>query len=95
MWGIKGVLLLFFESLFKGSVIFKMLCLGFVVPSFQMVLTLIGKDQKEQIEQLFDALMATPNKHFTVEEAQALSSEYYCSVSSHTSASQKADGMEA
>ncbi|XP_049628911.1 sperm-associated antigen 1 [Suncus etruscus] len=62
---------------------------------FRMVLTLIGKDQKEQIKQLFDALTATPNEHFTAEEAQALSSEYYSSVSSQTSTSQKTDGKEA
>ncbi|XP_039709937.1 sperm-associated antigen 1 isoform X2 [Pteropus medius] len=43
---------------------------------FKTILTLISKDQKEQIEQLFDDLLDTPNKHFTLEDAQALKRQY-------------------
>ncbi|ELK08639.1 Sperm-associated antigen 1 [Pteropus alecto] len=43
---------------------------------FKTMLTLISKDQKEQIEQLFDDLLDTPNKHFTLEDAQALKRQY-------------------
>lgn len=43
---------------------------------FQMMLTLISKGQKEQIEQLFDDLSDTPNKHFTLEDVQALKRQY-------------------
>ncbi|XP_036088792.1 sperm-associated antigen 1 isoform X2 [Rousettus aegyptiacus] len=43
---------------------------------FKMMLTLISKDQKEQIEQLFDDLSDTPSKHFTLEDAQALKRQY-------------------
>ncbi|XP_044905830.1 sperm-associated antigen 1 isoform X2 [Felis catus] len=39
---------------------------------FKMMLTLISKGQKEQIEQLFDDLSDTPNKHYTLEDVQAL-----------------------
>ncbi|KAF3822661.1 hypothetical protein GH733_008035, partial [Mirounga leonina] len=42
------------------------------VERFMMMLTLISKGQKEQIEQLFDDLSDTPNKHFTLEDVQAL-----------------------
>ncbi|EPQ15817.1 Sperm-associated antigen 1 [Myotis brandtii] len=43
---------------------------------FKMMLTLISKGQKEQIEQLFDDLSGTPNKHFTLEDVQALKRQY-------------------
>ncbi|KAF7462643.1 Hypothetical predicted protein [Marmota monax] len=43
---------------------------------FKMMLTLISKSQKEQIQQLFDDLSATPNHHFTLEDVQALKSQY-------------------
>ncbi|XP_023619380.1 sperm-associated antigen 1 [Myotis lucifugus] len=43
---------------------------------FKMMLTLISKGQKEQIEQLFDDLSDTPNKHFTLEDVQALKRQY-------------------
>ncbi|XP_059528078.1 sperm-associated antigen 1 [Myotis daubentonii] len=43
---------------------------------FKMMLTLISKGQKEQIEQLFDDLSDTPNKHFTSEDVQALKRQY-------------------
>ncbi|KAG3273826.1 sperm associated antigen 1 [Ictidomys tridecemlineatus] len=43
---------------------------------FKMMLTLISKGQKEQIQQLFDDLSATPNHHFTLEDVQALKSQY-------------------
>ncbi|XP_044101143.1 sperm-associated antigen 1 [Neovison vison] len=43
---------------------------------FKMMLTLISKGQKEQIEQLFDDLSDTPNKHFTLEDVQALKRNY-------------------
>ncbi|XP_023504536.2 sperm-associated antigen 1 isoform X1 [Equus caballus] len=43
---------------------------------FKMMLTLISKGQKEQIEQLFDNLSDRPNKHFTLEDVQALKRQY-------------------
>ncbi|XP_012664957.1 sperm-associated antigen 1 [Otolemur garnettii] len=43
---------------------------------FKMMLTLISKDQKKQIEQLFDDLSETPNNHFTLEDVQALKRQY-------------------
>ncbi|XP_029078755.1 sperm-associated antigen 1 [Monodon monoceros] len=43
---------------------------------FKMMLTLISKGQKEQIKQLFDDLSDTRNKHFTLEDVQALKREY-------------------
>ncbi|XP_045416354.1 sperm-associated antigen 1 [Lemur catta] len=43
---------------------------------FKMMLTLISKGQKEQIEQLFDDLSDTPNNHFTLEDIQALKRQY-------------------
>ncbi|KAB0362451.1 hypothetical protein FD754_006607 [Muntiacus muntjak] len=43
---------------------------------FKMMLTLISKDQKEQIKQLFDDLSDAPNKHFTLEDVQALKRQY-------------------
>uniref|UniRef100_A0A2K6FY71 Sperm-associated antigen 1 n=1 Tax=Propithecus coquereli TaxID=379532 RepID=A0A2K6FY71_PROCO len=43
---------------------------------FKMMLTLISKGQKEQIEQLFDDLSDTPNNHFTSEDIQALKRQY-------------------
>ncbi|XP_047402865.1 sperm-associated antigen 1 isoform X3 [Sciurus carolinensis] len=43
---------------------------------FKMMLTLISKGQKEQIKQLFDDLSDTPNHHFTLEDVQALKSQY-------------------
>ncbi|XP_045878163.1 sperm-associated antigen 1 isoform X2 [Meles meles] len=43
---------------------------------FKMMLTLISKGQKEQIEQLFEDLSDTPNKHFTLEDVQALRRKY-------------------
>ncbi|XP_036686649.1 sperm-associated antigen 1 [Balaenoptera musculus] len=43
---------------------------------FKMMLTLISKGQKEQIKQLFDDLSDTPNKHFTLEDVQALKRQY-------------------
>ncbi|XP_053064385.1 sperm-associated antigen 1 isoform X4 [Acinonyx jubatus] len=43
---------------------------------FKMMLTLISKGQKEQIEQLFDDLSDTPNKHYTLEDVQALRRKY-------------------
>ncbi|XP_032982627.1 sperm-associated antigen 1 isoform X1 [Rhinolophus ferrumequinum] len=43
---------------------------------FKMMLTLISKSQKEQIEQLFDDLSDKPNKHFTSEDIQALKRQY-------------------
>ncbi|XP_004402430.1 PREDICTED: sperm-associated antigen 1 [Odobenus rosmarus divergens] len=46
------------------------------VERFMMMLTLISKSQKEQIEQLFDDLSDTPNKHFTLEDVQALKRKY-------------------
>ncbi|XP_064444115.1 sperm-associated antigen 1 isoform X2 [Mirounga angustirostris] len=46
------------------------------VERFMMMLTLISKGQKEQIEQLFDDLSDTPNKHFTLEDVQALKRKY-------------------
>ncbi|XP_037359135.1 LOW QUALITY PROTEIN: sperm-associated antigen 1 [Talpa occidentalis] len=45
---------------------------------FKMMLTLLSKSQKEQIEQLFDDLSESPNQHFTLEDVQALRSQYYC-----------------
>ncbi|XP_062068866.1 sperm-associated antigen 1-like [Lepus europaeus] len=43
---------------------------------FKMMLTLISKDQKEQLQQLFDALADVPHSHFTLEDVQALKSQY-------------------
>ncbi|XP_026351418.2 sperm-associated antigen 1 isoform X2 [Ursus arctos] len=43
---------------------------------FTMMLTLISKGQKEKIEQLFDDLSDTPNKHFTLEDVRALKRKY-------------------
>ncbi|KAF4022435.1 hypothetical protein G4228_013958 [Cervus hanglu yarkandensis] len=43
---------------------------------FKMMLTLISKDQKEQIKWLFDNLSDAPNKHFTLEDVQALKRHY-------------------
>ncbi|OWK04274.1 hypothetical protein Celaphus_00016405 [Cervus elaphus hippelaphus] len=43
---------------------------------FKMMLTLISKDQKEQIKRLFDNLSDAPNKHFTLEDVQALKRHY-------------------
>ncbi|XP_053415204.1 sperm-associated antigen 1 [Nycticebus coucang] len=43
---------------------------------FKMMLTLISKDQKKQIEQLFDDLSQTPNNHFSLEDVQALKRQY-------------------
>ncbi|XP_036732180.2 sperm-associated antigen 1 [Manis pentadactyla] len=43
---------------------------------FKMMLTLIRKSQKEQIEQLFDDLSDTPNEHFTLQDVQALKLQY-------------------
>ncbi|EFB26005.1 hypothetical protein PANDA_001869, partial [Ailuropoda melanoleuca] len=43
---------------------------------FTMMLTLISKGQKEQIEQLFDDLSDTPNKRFTLEDVRALKRKY-------------------
>ncbi|XP_057591168.1 sperm-associated antigen 1 isoform X1 [Hippopotamus amphibius kiboko] len=43
---------------------------------FKMMLTLISTGQKEQIKQLFDDLSDTPNKHFTLEDVQALKRQY-------------------
>nr|KAF6426875.1 sperm associated antigen 1 [Molossus molossus] len=43
---------------------------------FKMMLTLMSKGQKEQIEQLFDDLSGTPNEHFTLEDVQALKRQY-------------------
>lgn len=43
---------------------------------FKMMLTLISKGQKEQIKQLFDDLSDAPNKHFTLEDVQALKRDY-------------------
>ncbi|XP_052507805.1 sperm-associated antigen 1 [Budorcas taxicolor] len=43
---------------------------------FKMMLTLISKGQKEQIKQLFDDLSDAPNKHFTLEDVQALKRHY-------------------
>uniref|UniRef100_A0A8C3WVS4 Sperm-associated antigen 1 n=1 Tax=Catagonus wagneri TaxID=51154 RepID=A0A8C3WVS4_9CETA len=43
---------------------------------FKMMLTLISKGQKEQINQLFDDLSDTPSKHFTLEDVQALKRQY-------------------
>ncbi|XP_055966716.1 sperm-associated antigen 1 [Sorex fumeus] len=48
------------------------------VERFRMILTLISKDQKEQIERLFEDLMAKPDAHFTLEELQALRMQYAC-----------------
>ncbi|KAG8524087.1 Sperm-associated antigen 1, partial [Galemys pyrenaicus] len=45
---------------------------------FKMMLTLISKGQKEQIEQLFDDLSDSPNQHFTFEDVQALRKQYCC-----------------
>ncbi|KAM5211912.1 sperm-associated antigen 1 isoform 2-T2 [Hipposideros larvatus] len=43
---------------------------------FKMMLTLISKGQKEQIEQLFADLSDKPNKHFTLEDIRALKRQY-------------------
>ncbi|XP_013368213.1 PREDICTED: sperm-associated antigen 1 [Chinchilla lanigera] len=43
---------------------------------FKMMLTLISKSQKEQIERLLDDLSDTPNEHFTLEDVQALKKQY-------------------
>uniref|UniRef100_A0A8C6RZM8 Sperm-associated antigen 1 n=1 Tax=Nannospalax galili TaxID=1026970 RepID=A0A8C6RZM8_NANGA len=43
---------------------------------FKMMLTLISKGQKEQIEQLFDDLSDTQANHFTLEDVQALKRWY-------------------
>lgn len=43
---------------------------------FKMMLTLISKGQKEQIEQLFNDLSDKPNKHFTLEDIRALKRQY-------------------
>nr|XP_051699917.1 sperm-associated antigen 1 isoform X2 [Oryctolagus cuniculus]XP_051699918.1 sperm-associated antigen 1 isoform X2 [Oryctolagus cuniculus] len=43
---------------------------------FKMMLTLISKDQKEQLQQLFDALADAPHGHFSLEDVQALKSQY-------------------
>ncbi|XP_004680064.1 PREDICTED: sperm-associated antigen 1 [Condylura cristata] len=45
---------------------------------FKMMLTLISKGPKEQIEQLFDDLSHSPSEHFTLEDVQALRRQYYC-----------------
>lgn len=41
-----------------------------------MMLALISKGQKEQLEQLISALSDTPNKPFTLEDVQALKRQY-------------------
>lgn len=41
-----------------------------------MMLALISKGHKEQIEQLFDDLSDTPKIHFTLEDVQALKRQY-------------------
>ncbi|XP_037658874.1 sperm-associated antigen 1 isoform X2 [Choloepus didactylus] len=43
---------------------------------FKMMLTLISKGQKEQIEQLFDDLSHIPNNQFTLEDVRALKRQY-------------------
>ncbi|XP_006859243.1 PREDICTED: sperm-associated antigen 1 [Chrysochloris asiatica] len=43
---------------------------------FKMMLTLTSKNQKEQIEQLFDGLLNTSSNQFTVEDLQALRRQY-------------------
>lgn len=43
---------------------------------FKMMLTLISKDQKEQLRQLLDALADAAHGHFTLEDVQALKSQY-------------------
>ncbi|XP_007933021.1 sperm-associated antigen 1 [Orycteropus afer afer] len=43
---------------------------------FKMMLTLISKGQKEQIEQLFDDLLNTSSNQFTLEDLQALRRQY-------------------
>ncbi|XP_077023468.1 sperm-associated antigen 1 [Tamandua tetradactyla] len=43
---------------------------------FKMMLTLISKGQKEQIEQLFDDLSTTPDNQLTLEDVQALKRQY-------------------
>lgn len=43
---------------------------------FKMMLALISQGQKEPIEQLFDDLSGTPNKHFSLEDVQALKRQY-------------------
>ncbi|KAF6101206.1 sperm associated antigen 1 [Phyllostomus discolor] len=43
---------------------------------FKMMLTLISKGQKEQLEQLIDALSDTANEPFTLEDIQALKRQY-------------------
>ena len=43
---------------------------------FKIMLTLISKDQKEQIKWLFDDLSDAPNKHFTLVDVQALTRHY-------------------
>ncbi|KAM5313671.1 sperm-associated antigen 1 isoform 2-T2 [Glossophaga mutica] len=52
-----------------------LLCLS-KAERFKMMLTLISKGQKEQLEQLIDGLSDTPNKHFTLEDVQALKRQY-------------------
>ncbi|KAM5281043.1 sperm-associated antigen 1 [Ctenodactylus gundi] len=43
---------------------------------FKMMLTLISKGQKEQLEQLFDDLSDSSTNHFTLEDIQTLKREY-------------------
>uniref|UniRef100_A0A8C5KJA2 Sperm-associated antigen 1 n=1 Tax=Jaculus jaculus TaxID=51337 RepID=A0A8C5KJA2_JACJA len=43
---------------------------------FKMMLTLLNKDQKEQIGQLFDVLSDTQTNHFTLEDIEALRRQY-------------------
>ncbi|EHA98754.1 Sperm-associated antigen 1 [Heterocephalus glaber] len=43
---------------------------------FKMILTLINKHQKEQIEQLLNELSDIPNNHFTLEDVQVLKDLY-------------------
>ncbi|KAM6216589.1 sperm-associated antigen 1 [Rhynchocyon petersi] len=43
---------------------------------FKMMLTLVSKSQKEQIEKLFDDLLNTSTNQFTLEDLQALKRQY-------------------
>lgn len=66
------IFLLFIQSLKNAlidknpSLVYQHLLYLHKAERFKMMLTLISKGQKEQIEQLFDDLSDTPNKYFTI-----------------------------
>uniref|UniRef100_G3TVX7 Sperm-associated antigen 1 n=1 Tax=Loxodonta africana TaxID=9785 RepID=G3TVX7_LOXAF len=74
--------LLFIQSLKNNlidkdpSLVYQHLLYLSKVERFKMMLTLISKGQKEQIEQLFDDLLNTSTNQFTLEDLQALKRQY-------------------